>query len=721
MCPNDCSGHGKCRLVQDLPHANSPVAYTLWDTDKIQGCVCDGGYTGPDCAARLCPRGDDPMTTCGETTTNANQIQTISVRGSHNARLSAIAAAYTAKATPPAGQSYSGELAIKFTDNTGELWVTNRVSDVFGPGADSAIATALTSLPNFRIPAVTVTASDALAPYRTFTVEFTDARTSGSQATLTFDSPLGCAVAGCHPLYKQPMFVRIGPAVGGTTNVNAAPQTTWSVTTDSQLQTNLMPAAAQSGLSFAALVTIFPSSTAPVTANDPSTLPAHAYKVDWDLSKRYNFGGQSAGAAEQYAVVMSGTVVKAGTTFTLTFRGLTTDPITWDPTTNAVTTSSATVGSIAYNIKSALDAPAMQLGGAGATTVTCAAGFNPVTSATYLAGVGTGTGVCTVSLNFLDAPVSSSLFGNVISFATGTVGASLFVGKKAGVTGTLSGLATLSLDGLSVTAGAGHSCASATNFQSDVTAGIPVVAGVRSVYINCLAGSVLASPFEVYYSSATAARISITVAGGTAFPAVTAAPQYSFATSWTIQVVLASSAGTASVTINYKGVVATVTFPVSGSGNPTLALSTIQTALDTAFGTDIFTAISETNAANSVTAVLGLNTNGATQSPLVLGVDGVYATSATSTPTGAVLSQQVTLTVGASVTGSFVLNQKVSRTVRRVVGLSQLNREMVRTCDDEHPWWLRGGFTERCDGSHPRHVRQRLSRYVDQGDGAGGR
>lgn len=29
---------------------------------KIQGCRCDGGFTGPDCSQRLCPLGDDPLT-----------------------------------------------------------------------------------------------------------------------------------------------------------------------------------------------------------------------------------------------------------------------------------------------------------------------------------------------------------------------------------------------------------------------------------------------------------------------------------------------------------------------------------------------------------------------------------------------------------------------------------------------------------------------------------
>lgn len=63
-----CSGHGLCMSIRQagekfdgvaLDHA--PVSYGLWDSDKIQGCVCDDGWEGYDCSNRRCPWGRDPL------------------------------------------------------------------------------------------------------------------------------------------------------------------------------------------------------------------------------------------------------------------------------------------------------------------------------------------------------------------------------------------------------------------------------------------------------------------------------------------------------------------------------------------------------------------------------------------------------------------------------------------------------------------------------------
>jgi len=48
------------------PYTNirSPYPYTSnWDAEMIQGCSCDPGYAGMQCEQRVCPLGDDPLTT----------------------------------------------------------------------------------------------------------------------------------------------------------------------------------------------------------------------------------------------------------------------------------------------------------------------------------------------------------------------------------------------------------------------------------------------------------------------------------------------------------------------------------------------------------------------------------------------------------------------------------------------------------------------------------
>lgn len=37
--------------------------YTNWEADMVMTCICDWGYTGGDCSLRMCPKGDDPVTT----------------------------------------------------------------------------------------------------------------------------------------------------------------------------------------------------------------------------------------------------------------------------------------------------------------------------------------------------------------------------------------------------------------------------------------------------------------------------------------------------------------------------------------------------------------------------------------------------------------------------------------------------------------------------------
>lgn len=49
-------GYDGFRLVYPPSH------YDEWDADRIQGCLCDEGFSGVSCSLRNCPSGDDPST-----------------------------------------------------------------------------------------------------------------------------------------------------------------------------------------------------------------------------------------------------------------------------------------------------------------------------------------------------------------------------------------------------------------------------------------------------------------------------------------------------------------------------------------------------------------------------------------------------------------------------------------------------------------------------------
>jgi len=84
-CPDDCSGHGKCRSNRDFAYdwaiakttqirqgtvddhteafkENYFASYDkAWDSDMHYGCLCDSGYRGPSCALVECPSSVDPL------------------------------------------------------------------------------------------------------------------------------------------------------------------------------------------------------------------------------------------------------------------------------------------------------------------------------------------------------------------------------------------------------------------------------------------------------------------------------------------------------------------------------------------------------------------------------------------------------------------------------------------------------------------------------------
>eukprot|EP00753_Platysulcus_tardus_P022675 PLAT9882.1.p1 GENE.PLAT9882.1~~PLAT9882.1.p1 ORF type:complete len:328 (-),score=70.34 PLAT9882.1:169-1152(-) len=148
-CPNDCSGRGQCKTLNQL---TSLSVSDYWDQNKVVGCDCDPGFTGADCSERECPLGEDPVCL----TTPADLEQTVTFGGT----------------TSP--------YYLQVTDAFGGVWTTNVETHSSGAADASAMEALLLKLPNFVVPAVTVTAAGDV-----YTVTWTDASTGGGAQSNT--------------------------------------------------------------------------------------------------------------------------------------------------------------------------------------------------------------------------------------------------------------------------------------------------------------------------------------------------------------------------------------------------------------------------------------------------------------------------------------------------------------------------------------------------------
>jgi len=91
-CPNDCNGHGTCEFISELAVDGSiqygsvtDRKYDLWDAQKSRACKCDAYWGGVDCSSRMCPKGNDPLTTMtkdtiGGNTAEVQEVQTVDIR-----------------------------------------------------------------------------------------------------------------------------------------------------------------------------------------------------------------------------------------------------------------------------------------------------------------------------------------------------------------------------------------------------------------------------------------------------------------------------------------------------------------------------------------------------------------------------------------------------------------------------------------------------------------
>jgi len=151
-CPNDCSGHGICQSISEIASQNFGNVYALWDKDATRGCVCDAGYDGPDCSARMCKYGIDPLYS-DDVLPRTTKVSVV------------------VKSTGSATIAANTKVAIKFYDVFGEDYTTKFIS-ITSTGADdaakatavcTAITTALKELPNNSVPSVNCYGTHATA------------------------------------------------------------------------------------------------------------------------------------------------------------------------------------------------------------------------------------------------------------------------------------------------------------------------------------------------------------------------------------------------------------------------------------------------------------------------------------------------------------------------------------------------------------------------------
>jgi len=219
-CPNACSGHGFCRFNYEInsnykgygdDHITQQVKYTkqMWDASKTRQCVCDRGYEGIDCASRICPKGDDPLTECNENPgISKNDIQHIVF--------------LTSGATYGADKFFS----LTFTDMYNGEYTTRPIhTNINGATTGSTqittwateIEAALEELPNFAIPNCTVTATKVTSPADAYLVaiEFVDPANSGEQDLLVVSD----ADVDHNNAKMQPRFEKTG---GGSSKILVA-------------------------------------------------------------------------------------------------------------------------------------------------------------------------------------------------------------------------------------------------------------------------------------------------------------------------------------------------------------------------------------------------------------------------------------------------------------------------------------------------------------------
>lgn len=217
-CPNDCSGHGTCEYIEDIPFGvvfnqymsgydlqsyAKKLPYYEWDKTKTRGCVCDAQYADVDCSKRMCPHGNDVLDLRDNLLANEDdQTQRIILMEDEDLN-EAVSARRRLLGQPHNTNRDSQTFALTFKSRINETFTTYPIRFDLSNG-DAAkildfrddIHLALLSLPNQVIDACTVSVTYDW-PQTTIDITFTGDAVQGPQNLLMVED-FECS-AGCTP------------------------------------------------------------------------------------------------------------------------------------------------------------------------------------------------------------------------------------------------------------------------------------------------------------------------------------------------------------------------------------------------------------------------------------------------------------------------------------------------------------------------------------------
>jgi len=179
-----CSGHGQCRTLEDtsIDYGWGASAYTGWDAKMVQVCKCDPGWEGVSCSERMCPKGDDPLTT-----------------GQSAGHVFLGLGKYSQGTATDGEDATGGSFTLTYTDSYGNSFTTYAIDATTVTAI--VIEEALESLPFYAVPDVTVVSVGATHQNSVLLeIQFVDDRNTESVPVLTAEAS-GCNADGCHPYY----------------------------------------------------------------------------------------------------------------------------------------------------------------------------------------------------------------------------------------------------------------------------------------------------------------------------------------------------------------------------------------------------------------------------------------------------------------------------------------------------------------------------------------